>query len=121
MRVGPDFDVFIDALKRRATELEVWVDAAQRCRELEIQRAVILRLHVLAVSFFTYLDVGDGVLVIFEIANLGRGIVRRFIEQRDGHHGGQTARDSALEEEIEADLRFLRVYRAVGSVPGIDG
>ena len=100
----------IDAFKRRAAELEVWVDAAQRCRELQIQRAIILGLHVLAVSFFTYLDVGDGVFVIFEITNFGRSIVRRFIEQRDGHHGGQTAGDSTLEEEVEADLRFLRVY-----------
>jgi hypothetical protein len=36
------------------------------------------------------------------------------------HHGGQTTRHTALEEEVEADLRLLAVYLALFRVPWID-
>jgi hypothetical protein len=56
----------------------------------------------------------------FEIAQLGNGIVRNVIDHRYRHHCGQTTRHTALEEEVEANLRLVAVYLALFSVPWID-
>src|SRR5271170_456238 len=119
--VGPDLDVIVHALKGRTTELETGIYLAYCCYELEIERSVVFGLRILAIGFFSYLDIGDGVFVVFEVTNFGGGIVGCFVEQGNRHHRGKAACHPALKEEIEANLGFVPVDFAIVSVPRVDG
>ncbi len=86
LRVRPDFNVLIHALEYRPAEFESRIDFVNCGRELEVERAIVLGQHVLAVRLLAHLDVGDRIAALLDVCDLGGGIVGRAVEHGNGNH-----------------------------------
>src|SRR6202021_4317015 len=93
----------------------------QSRRPLEIKCAVILRRGVLPVRFFTHFNVGNWVAPLLQIRNLGNGILRCIVNQRDRDHGRQTSGTTARKEKIETYLRLMSGSEIGSFVPWVHG
>jgi hypothetical protein len=103
-RVGPNFDVFRDSLKDRAAQLECGIHSMERRGPLQIEGTVVFGQHVLAIGFLAHFNVGDRVGTFLEVSHLRRRVFGRAVEHRNGNDGGESARDAAGEEQVEAGL-----------------
>ena len=121
LRVGPGFDVFVDAGEDGAAEFEFGIEFVQRPRPLDVHRGVIFGNHEVAVGFFSHFDVRDRIAAFFEVGEFVSGIFRSAIDHGDGNHGGKAARVAIGEEKIEANLFTGMLVEIAWLVPGIDG
>src|ERR1700686_5656673 len=92
----------------------------ERARPLHIESGVILGQHVLAVGLFTHLDVGDWIVAVLQVSNLGDSVVGSVVQKRDRNHGGQSAGDAAGKEEVKSHLGLPRRAEIGSLMPRID-
>ncbi len=121
IRIRPDLNVFVYALKRWAAQLQRRIHTMNRRRPLQVQRGVILRQHVLPIGFLAHLNVGDRISALLQIRNLRRRVVGSVVQHRDRNHRRQAARYAAGEEQIESHLRLLGRSQIGWLMPRIDG
>ena len=107
--VGPHFHVLKRSLEGWAAQLRLRHTAVNCGGELQVQRSIVFRQHVLPISFFTHLDIRDRIMAFVKISNFIRGIFWCRIQHGNRDHGGKSARHAAGEEEIEADLVASRL------------
>ncbi len=98
IRVGPNLDVFIYALKRWTAQFQIWIQPMQCRGPLDVQRGVIFGQHVLPIGFFTHLDVRNWISALLQISELSGSVVGSVVEQRHRNHAGQSACNSAGEK-----------------------
>src|SRR3954465_8622012 len=96
--IGPGLDVFSDSLKRRPAEFELGVNVVNSLGELQVERTVVFRKHVLSVRFLAHLDVGDGLAARFDVAHLRGGVLGPGGEEGNGNNGGKATSDSTGDE-----------------------
>ena len=101
-RIGPDFDVAERAFKRGASELCLRHELVDCGGELQIERGVVLRKHVLPIGFFAHLDPRDRIVAFIEVGDFVGRVFGRGVKHRDGDHRWQAAGDAGVEEEVEA-------------------
>src|ERR1700674_4076231 len=93
----------------------------ERARPLHIESGVILGQHVLAVGLFTHLDVGDWIVAVLQVSNLGDSVIGSVVQKRDRNHGGQSAGDAAGKEKVKSHLGLARGAEVRRLMPRIDG
>ena len=122
VRVGPGFDVFVDAGENGAAKLELGIDLVKRLGELDIHGRIILGNHEMAIGFFSHFNVGNGIAALFEVGEFVGGVFGSAVNHGDRNHGGKAAGVTVgHEEKIEADLFASVLVEVAGLVPGIDG
>src|SRR5208282_1762782 len=96
-----------DSLKGWPPQLQRGIDAMENRSPLEVERSVVFRNHVLPIRFLAHFNVGNWVVTILQVSNLGGSVLGRVIKQRYRNHRGQPTRDSAGVEKIESNLCLL--------------
>src|ERR1041385_3490893 len=109
---------FDDVLQAWSTELDVWIDCMKGLRKLNIERPVIFGRNKLTIRLFTKLYPTHRITACFQIAQLGRSILRSVIKQTYGSQHWQPVRQATLKDSIESDLFHRRIFVG-GAVPWI--
>src|SRR5215469_1179321 len=118
--IGPNFNVFVNALENRASKFESRIKLVERRGPLQVERTVVLGQGVLSIRLFAHFHVGDGIAAFLEIRNLGNCILGIVIDHGDGNHCRQPARDAAGIEKVKTHL-VATVVDNGAFMPWIDG
>src|SRR5438445_13822583 len=76
----------LDVLHAWPTKMQLRVYAVQRVYKLNIQLRVMLRIHELAIRFFSYLNTINRITSRSEIFDFRSSIFRRVVEPGHGQH-----------------------------------
>src|SRR6266849_4557218 len=120
--VGPNPDVFVDALKNWSAEVQLRLDLMNSRGPLKVKCGVIFWHGMLAIRLFPHFDIAKWIATVLDVSNLGRGVIGCAVKQGDREHRRQIVGEPAVEEKIETGvLVSATVAYVLGGVPGIDG